>query len=55
MVQAEQQYLDLLRDLLDAPFKDDRTNTGTRTKFVHNLNGYRLDSFEWNLNHSRST
>lgn len=37
MVHAEQQYLDLLRDLLDAPFKDDRTNTGTRTKFVHNL------------------
>ncbi len=33
MVYAEQQYLDLLRDLLDAPFKDGRTNTGKSSAY----------------------
>ncbi len=33
----ERQYLDLLAQLLDAPHKDDRTGTGTRVLFGHQL------------------
>ena len=33
----EQQYLDLLAQLLEAPHKEDRTGTGTRVLFGHQL------------------